>query len=97
VSRRALRTRVLEVPRHLGCGCSGQPGDTVYQDGRGRPWLCATHCRAKVRDYPPQRGAATVAQVLAAEARAAEAETQTTHPGQAGATPRKGATPVGKV
>jgi hypothetical protein len=68
MTRRALRTRVLEVPRHLACGCYGQPGDTVTQDGRGRPWLCVQHSRAKVRDFEPRRGAATVQEILAAEA-----------------------------
>jgi len=70
LSRRPLRRRELDAPRHLACGCQGQPGDVVYQDGRGRPWTCGRHCNAKIRDFEPRRGPVTVAQVLDAERRA---------------------------
>jgi hypothetical protein len=65
VTARPLRSRLLAEPRRLGCGCKGQAGDTVYQAARGKPWMCTAHCQARLRDYPPRHGAATVDDVLA--------------------------------
>ena len=87
MSRRPLPPpRILDQPKRLGCGCFGQPGQEIRQARRGGRWYCLDHLPARVRDFPPRRGPATVAEILAAEARRPEpAPTQTTRPGQAGA------------
>jgi hypothetical protein len=66
------RTRV-RIARHntrLACGCDISAGDLVVSYSRNR-WTCISHTNARVRvaGQAPRRGAATISQVLADEAR----------------------------
>jgi hypothetical protein len=69
--QRVPQRRTLTEPRTLSCGCTVPAGGEAVRRAQGRPWTCLSHYDGLVRagGQAPRRGAASVPEVLADEAR----------------------------